>query len=311
MTNYSRDPHPRTGALRAQLDSIIHRHSRAEFHVHLLIHELSAVPFLDGDFGVKWKFRGVVNSKSLNSDSSKRKGKEREHPSSPWHASGDTERVQTQPGPSRSPNLLFTSPLSASPTHSTISLPSSASSSGPSHAAGSSSSHSYPTPSIDSEPDPDPGPHPHPAPETTSPRTTHFHSHDRGITPFIPLRDHKIKFEHSVDVILQMYIDHSSPPPPSGYQNESRSKSGIGSGKATPKGKLLPSPLKLVITQKVKPNDPDAATQPRLGAVYLDLAEYADPSLGPVTRKYLLAESRTNAILKVTPLTLIPFINTL
>jgi hypothetical protein len=293
MTNYSRDPHPRTGALRAQLNSIIHGHSRAEFHVHLYIHELSAVPFLDGDFGVKWKFRGVVNPKGLNSDS---KGKERERPSPSWHGSAghlwnEVERVP-QAGPSRTGGLLFNSPPTASPTHSTISLPSSASSSAPSHAAGSSSSHSYPTASIDSEPEPEP----------SSPRKRHFHSHDKGITPFTPLRDHTLKFEHAVDVVLQMYIDHTiQPSSPEGTGKESSSKTGIRSGKTTPKGKLLPSPLKLVITQKPTPEDPEANTQPRLGAVYLDLAEYADPSLGPVTRKYLLAESRTNAILKVRP----------
>lgn len=49
--------------------------------------------------------------------------------------------------------------------------------------------------------------------------------------------------------------------------------------------------------QRVISGDPDAPQNPRLGAVYLNLAEYADA--GSVTRRYLLRESKTNATLKV------------
>jgi hypothetical protein len=136
-------------------------------------------------------------------------------------------------------------------------------------------------------------------------KSTHFHSHDKGITPFKELRDHKVNFDQVVDVIVQMYIDqstsHSPPTSDSGQRVKEKESSDlkVTSGRSTPQGKLLPSPLKLVITQKVIPDDLHTPSNPRLGAVYLDLAEFADPTLGPVTRKFLLAESRTNAILKV------------
>ena len=304
MSNHSRESHQRMGALRAQLDSIIHRHARAEFHVHLVIHELSAVPYLDGDYAIKWKFRGVVNAKGLKSDPPKRKGKEREWTLPIAHAD-DSDRYVSGPPSPRIPSAgtsaaVLNTPLTTSPNASTISLPSSASSSGPSHAPGSSSTYSFPTTSLsmDSEP------------EFLHPPNTHFHSHDRGITPFKTLKDHKVTFEQVVDVILHMYIDQSSPNTPTSSTHTPKTHTHTGrkeappkptSGSGTPKGKLLPSPLKLVITQNVKVDEDHARSpdNPRLGAVYLDLSEFADPSLGPVTRKFLLAESRTNAILKV------------
>lgn len=343
-----RDSQLRMGALRAQLDSLIHRHSRGEFHVHLKMHELTSVPYLDGEYGVKWKFRGVVNAKGKSlklaqaqsqadtpKATSKWKGKEREVASTLWnttssavnYSEGDLDRLIA--GSSRNPSGssmpgIFSTPLTASPTYSTTSLPSSSSSSGPSHAAGSSSSHSYVTPSMDSELDSPPSTSPTKK-DTITPSTAHFHSHDRGMTSYKELREHKVIFDQTVDVIVQMYIDSQSssssatpnantnsstsklPSPPPGPSTPSTRRTQPPmpiptSGRSTPAptaGKLLPSPLKLVIIQKVDPNDPGAPSNPRLGAVYLDLAEFADPSLGPITRKFLLAESRTNAILKV------------
>jgi hypothetical protein len=66
---------------------------------------------------------------------------------------------------------------------------------------------------------------------------------------------------------------------------------------------LLPSPLKLVVTQREDPTTPPLphphakAANTRLGAVYLDLAQYVNK--GEVVRRYLLRESKTNALLKV------------
>jgi hypothetical protein len=61
---------------------------------------------------------------------------------------------------------------------------------------------------------------------------------------------------------------------------------------------IQPHPLKLVVMQRVIPDDPDGSPQnPRLGAVYLNLAEYI--AKGSVERKYLLKESKINAVLKV------------
>ena len=50
--------------------------------------------------------------------------------------------------------------------------------------------------------------------------------------------------------------------------------------------------------QRVIPDDPDGnPSNPRSGAVYLNLAEYVGQ--GSVERRYLLRESKTNATLKV------------
>ena len=61
---------------------------------------------------------------------------------------------------------------------------------------------------------------------------------------------------------------------------------------------LLPNPLKLVVMQRVIADDLDwNSSNTRLGAVYLNLAEYVGQ--GSVERRYLLRESKTNATLKL------------
>lgn len=49
--------------------------------------------------------------------------------------------------------------------------------------------------------------------------------------------------------------------------------------------------------QRVIHGDPDAPRNPRVGSIYLNLAQYV--SAGIVTRRYLLRQSKTNATLKV------------
>ena len=62
--------------------------------------------------------------------------------------------------------------------------------------------------------------------------------------------------------------------------------------------RLLPNPHKLVVMQPVISDDLDGnLSDPRLGAVYLNLAEYVGQ--GSVERRYLLRESKTNATLQV------------
>lgn len=66
----------------------------------------------------------------------------------------------------------------------------------------------------------------------------------------------------------------------------------------TVKPNLQPSPLKLVVMQRVDPEDPSSVAQnPRLGAVFINLAEYVGK--GKVERRFLLKESRVNATLKL------------
>ncbi|KAJ7163487.1 N-terminal C2 in EEIG1 and EHBP1 proteins-domain-containing protein [Mycena crocata] len=97
----------------------------------------------------------------------------------------------------------------------------------------------------------------------------------RGQTPWLPLRDHSVLWDQPLSAVVQMSIDRDT-------------------------HHLLPHPFKLTVLQKVEGDH-----NPRLGAVHLDLAEYADSvpassaSKGVVTRRYLLEGSKTNATLRL------------
>ncbi|GBE83367.1 hypothetical protein BKA93DRAFT_825539 [Sparassis latifolia] len=95
----------------------------------------------------------------------------------------------------------------------------------------------------------------------------------RGMTEWVKLQSYNAKWEHTVNVVVEMDVHRET-------------------------GDLLPSEFKLVVMQRVIAGDPDAPRHPRLGKLYLNLAEYADA--GSVTRRYLLRESKTNATLKLT-----------
>ncbi|KAF9011636.1 hypothetical protein BDZ89DRAFT_1077576 [Hymenopellis radicata] len=100
----------------------------------------------------------------------------------------------------------------------------------------------------------------------------------RGQTVFLPLREHSVAWSQSLSFHLKIPLSRDRENPDS----------------------LLPSPAKFVVTQRVVAGDPDAPRNPRLGAVYLNLAEYAGPTVGEVTRRYLLRDSKTNTTLKLT-----------
>ncbi|KAF8183027.1 hypothetical protein K438DRAFT_1839496 [Mycena galopus ATCC 62051] len=105
-----------------------------------------------------------------------------------------------------------------------------------------------------------------------------YASTTRGQTPFLPLRDHFVTWDHPLSAVVQMFIDRNA-------------------------HRLLPHPFKFKVVQRVIPGDPDAPQNPRLGVVELDLAEYTDsvpampnePSKGTVTRHYLLRDSMRHA----------------
>ncbi|TFK28293.1 hypothetical protein FA15DRAFT_75915 [Coprinopsis marcescibilis] len=105
-------------------------------------------------------------------------------------------------------------------------------------------------------------------------------SPSRGITPYLPLKEHSIGFNFPLNAILKFDIAR-------------------GNAQDQKKPNILPNEFKLVVMQRVIPDDPDGPPQnPRLGAVYLNMAEYVDK--GKVERRYLLKESRVNATLKIT-----------
>ncbi|KAH7882980.1 hypothetical protein F5I97DRAFT_161244 [Phlebopus sp. FC_14] len=100
----------------------------------------------------------------------------------------------------------------------------------------------------------------------------------KGRTPFMKLKEHNVTWEQTLDFVIQMKI---------GRERDKGEK-----------GELNAREAKLVVMQRVIPGDPDAPHNPRLGVVYINLAQYVDA--GVVTRRYLLRQSKTNATLKLT-----------
>ncbi|TEB32816.1 hypothetical protein FA13DRAFT_228708 [Coprinellus micaceus] len=142
----------------------------------------------------------------------------------------------------------------------------------------------------------------------------------RGMTRYLPLKDHSITFNFPLEAIVKMDVNRSATtatsetgdgsegglglgaPEPNPYDPHSQSSTSISSMMAQAnqqaKPNLQPSPLKLVVMQRVVPDDPGSVPQnPRLGAVSINLAEYVGK--GKVERRFLLKESKVNATLKL------------
>ncbi|KZT26015.1 hypothetical protein NEOLEDRAFT_261250 [Neolentinus lepideus HHB14362 ss-1] len=251
--------------IRSQLAHLRPKHSL--FLVKLNIHQVSSVPYVHGEFGVKWRFNHVVSSgpnsgllskirghRSTSGQSSV-KGKEKatEGPEIVVHdhdeEDGDTGSAEEQEHDSlrdwgrSGVNMSSLSLNHLKPEPTSPKLPASLS--------------PMSTPS-DSQ-------------SSLDPNTVY--SDARGMTEYLPLREHSVKWEHAVNVVVQMDVQRDTL-------------------------NLLPNELKLVVRQRVIPGDPDSLENPRLGHVILNLAEYV--GAGPVTRNYLLRQSKTNAVLKLT-----------
>lgn len=109
-------------------------------------------------------------------------------------------------------------------------------------------------------------------PSSTS-STPGTHSDSRGITAWTELSDHTATWDHNLALIVRMDVDRETLD-------------------------LHASELRLTVLQKTDPGDQYQPQHPRFGIVYLNLAEYVD--VGPVTRRHLLRESKTNATLQLT-----------
>lgn len=94
----------------------------------------------------------------------------------------------------------------------------------------------------------------------------------RGQTPSAELKDHTVVWNHTVNTVLRVDVSRDS-------------------------GILAISPFKLIIIQHSAKNDTNAPQKSRLGVMYLNMSEYVGK--GAIERKYLLRESKSNAILKV------------
>ncbi|KAF9781097.1 N-terminal C2 in EEIG1 and EHBP1 proteins-domain-containing protein [Thelephora terrestris] len=241
-------------SFRSHLFNILPKH--ALFKVKLHIRQISNVPFLGGDFAVRWRFRnvqspggnhsGLLSKMKANSSSATMtlKGKSKDYfldgedspitqSAYPWSTNGAAGRDTPDPGNSHD--------------H-------------PSTAGTKSSSSSFLFASPSGTP-------------SLTPATHGMHSDGRGMTPWTELSDHTATWDHHVALIIRMDVDRETLD-------------------------LHSSELKLTVLQKTDPGEQYQPQRPRFGVVYLNLAEYVD--VGPITRRHLLRESKTNATLQLT-----------
>ncbi|KAF4612966.1 hypothetical protein D9613_010915 [Agrocybe pediades] len=261
---------PSTPGLRAHIGHLLPKHTY--FRAKVTIHQISSVPFVGGEFGVRWKFKGVhtpTGQKSglLDRVKAKRaeKGKMRQDSTEDGHVVG---RQNVGAPSSMGDRSVTQASVSSRSTHTDSSQHLSADWGSHTSAVSSNSSTTTIAPTPIS---------------TNSDFSTLLNSSNsingsttpaRGMTPFLKLKDHSVVWSQTLDTILKFDVDRET-------------------------SQIMPNPLKLVVMQRVIPDDPHGSPQnPRLGAVYLNLAEYVGQ--GPVERRYLLKESKTNATLKVT-----------
>jgi hypothetical protein len=260
---------------------LLQRH--AIFRARIQIHQISSVPLVSGEFGVRWKFKGVQSSSAqkkgllgrVKAKSNKGKGRELDpdllpstlnydvFPITPILAHPASALLPSSRPPTDHSTSLSSVEIDHTSSHVSSQLSLTASSQPTLHWADSSSSGIPATPNVSHV--------------TMVPGSTESPDHisstlRRGATPFLKLKDHSVIWSHTLDTLLKFDIDRDT-------------------------SQIQPNPLKLVVMQRVIPDDPDAPQNPRLGAVYLNLAEYIGK--GSVERKYLLKESKTNSVLKV------------
>ena len=202
----SSTPNPSTHGFRSQLGHLIPRH--ALFQVHLHIEQLSNVPLIKGEFGVRWKFKNVQSGSGLLSKmkghrswSGQGKGKCRAggDPSVEGIEEGVADEVEGDSTHDTTEDDHYAaesprSPLDSDAPHAFDTL----------HPPGA------PTPVINGH--------------TTSSTPLQLRSEARGMTPWAPLQSYNVKWEHSVNVVVQMDVHRET-------------------------GDLLPNELKLVVMQ--------------------------------------------------------------
>jgi hypothetical protein len=121
---------------------------------------------------------------------------------------------------------------------------------------------------------PEAPPRPPTRPSTPPTPLPDIKSSGKGYTPFVPIKDHNVHFDCRIDSAVQLTLNKDT-------------------------HELMPSELKLTILQNVSQSERGTESKPhRLGALYINIAEYA--GAGPVTRRFLLQESKVNATLKLT-----------
>ncbi|GAB1520312.1 hypothetical protein RhiTH_003386 [Rhizoctonia solani] len=233
----------------------------ATFSVQINIHELTNVPLVTGDFACRWRVKGAQSLVRRDSSSAK----------SVHSGSAASADIAVQVHPPSPPMNPTTGRGSVS---TTVSLNDGWSS--PSESSDSrhtSLLHPDGSGSIDQGSDTEDAQRSVAA--STNSSTVHMPGMGpgRGRTPTVAIADHTVRWDELVEMAVPMGIIKET------------------------KG-LMPADLKLTVEQV--PQSPEHLVKPRaaLGVVRINLAEYAGK--GPVTRRYLLRESKTNATLKLT-----------
>jgi hypothetical protein len=192
-----------TNGLRAQLRHLLPRH--ALFHVRVHIHQLSSVPLLHGEFCLRWKFKNVHAVPGSTTGlfglvSTRAKGKGREK--------GESENEGSLHGNQGSPPGSRADTLETSTIHSTES-----------------DSHSIPSVTVSDyhasdSPSSNKAPSEH-IPDTLGTDSTgtsslsastpiESYAAARGMTEYVKLKEHKVTWEHTVDVVVKMDVDRDS-----------------------------------------------------------------------------------------------------
>ena len=190
--------------LRTQLGHLIPRH--ALFQVHLHIDQLSNVPLIKGEFGVRWKFKNVQSGSGLLakmkghrawSGQGKGKGRADEEDSHAGGAGGEGDEGDALEGQSTH---------STHDTHDTTEDDRSAAESprSPSDAGHRAPDALHPppapTPIINS-------------PSHASSATALRQSESRGMTPWAALQSYNVKWSHTVNVAVQMDVHRETGDP--------------------------------------------------------------------------------------------------
>ncbi|KAH0831143.1 hypothetical protein J3R83DRAFT_13713 [Lanmaoa asiatica] len=291
------------------LAHLLPRH--AAFTVTLTLHQLHNVPLVHGEFGLKWKIKGVT-SHSGNGlldkvKARKAKGKVCERTRSSGSATAPAPSIAKG---SDTDNASLFDAASASDAHS---IANSSSTHSPSNDHANSTSGSAHGHATRTQPLPIPAvvvSVNHPSPPSVARSVSGTSS---------------IASVGSASSISSQHANGRFVPNPPGYLSADWSRQGpehdtetlLSNGNTTHCLKMPTKPhyspakgitpfvklkehsvvwgttLKLVVQMSV-----DAPRNPRLGVVYLNLAQYVDT--GVITRRYLLRQSKTNATLKLT-----------
>jgi hypothetical protein len=245
----------------------------AFFRASVLVQQIDSVPFLAGQLAVRWKFKNVHSSRpgilgivKTRSKNGDRRRDDLDSSSLPALVVSTGSSSSDSSSNTRSPVVSTHHEPLAPTTPATSNAALYLQLQPPRTCPDSPRSTFPPLPSS-------------PATAATTASFTHQNSTPRGYTPYLDLKDHSVRWNYTLSTPIRLDIDRDT-------------------------GSILPCPLKLVVMQRIQPDDdllhPEVH---RLGALYLNLSEYVGHGL--VDRRYLLRESRTNATLRVSALPLL------